>query len=307
MNMKISDWDDKDVWKGIEREVIDEREGLARFLVFLAEVERRELHVRNGYSTTKDFCMRGLGLCEGTAKKRIWAAHAATQFPVILKYLTEGKLHFTAVCLLIKHLTRENHRALLDKAAALKYETEIKWWLAGLFPQKLPDERETLIPLDGDKAELRLVVDRELMNLLQRCREVHKHRFPDESALKIVKRALREDLKRHDPIERRQRRKERGKKNAPPQATQTANRRAVPRGTSDEAGVASDDHCNFHGENGVQCTERAGLESDHVFNWGWGGHSTDPRLIQRLCFAHNRFKGRRDFKKDYRKNKPKPP
>jgi hypothetical protein len=50
--------------------------------------------------------MRGLGLCHGTTKKRIWASHAATKFPLILEDLSEGKLHFTGVCLLIRHLTK---------------------------------------------------------------------------------------------------------------------------------------------------------------------------------------------------------
>jgi uncharacterized BrkB/YihY/UPF0761 family membrane protein len=44
----------------------------------------------------------GLGLCHGTTKKRVWASHAATKFALILEYLSEGKLHFTGVCLLIK-------------------------------------------------------------------------------------------------------------------------------------------------------------------------------------------------------------
>jgi hypothetical protein len=48
-------------------------------------------------------------------------------------------------------------------------------------------------------------------------------------------------------------------------------------------------------------TERAGLENDHCFNWAWGGSSKDPQFIQKLCFGHNRWKGRRDFKKDFRK------
>jgi hypothetical protein len=300
MDMMISDWKDQDIWNGMKQEVIDERQGLARFLVFLAEVERRDLHLQNGYSCLKDLCLRGLGFCAETAKKRIWASHAAMKFPLILEYLAEGRLHFTGVCLLIRHLTSENHRELLEKAAELKTEAQISWWLAGLFPKETPQDWERLIPLDGDKAELRLIIDKELVSLLERSREIHKHKIPNGSALRIIKRALREDLKRQDPLQRRERRQ----KKEVIEVTSTSNSRRVPCGTADNAGIASNDHCNFVSEGGVQCTERAGLENDHCFNWAWGGSSKDPQCIQKLCFGHNRWKGRRDFKKDFRKNRP---
>jgi hypothetical protein len=300
MVMTIADWKDEDIWNGINRQVIDERQGLVRFLRFLAEVERRDLHLQNGYSSLKDFCMRGLGLCPGTTKKRIWASHAATKFPLILEDLSEGKLHFTGVCLLIKHLTLENHVILLEKAAELKTEDQIAWWLSGLFPKKIPKEWENLTPLDGDKAKFQLIVDQEFVALLQRSREIHQHKFPSGSALAILKRALREDLKRNDPIERRKHRETRG--NSKP--SNPTNSRRVPRRTSDEAGIASNDQCNFISASGVRCTERGGLEDDPCFNWAWGGNSNDLQGIQKLCFQHNRWKARRDFKKDFRKNRP---
>jgi hypothetical protein len=253
--MMISDWKDQDIWNGMKKEVVDERQGLSRFLVFLAEVERRELHLHNGYSCLKDLCQRGLGFCAETAKKRIWASHAAIKFPLILEYLAEGKLHFTGVCLLIRHLTQENHRALLEKAAELKTETQISWWLAGLFPKETPQEWERLIPVDEDWAEFRLIVDKELILLLERSREIHKHKFPNGSALGIIKRALREDLKRHDPVQRRERRQK--KKTA--EGTNTPNSRWVLRGTGDNAGIASNDHCNFVSSSGVQCDRASGV------------------------------------------------
>jgi hypothetical protein len=120
--------------------------------------------------------------------------------------LSEGKLHFTGVCLLIKHLTLENHGLLLETAAELKTEDQIAWWLSGLFPKKIPKEWENLTPLDGDQAKFQLIVDQEFVALLQRSREIHMHQFPSGSALAILKRALREDLKRNDPIERRKHR-----------------------------------------------------------------------------------------------------
>src|ERR1700678_526661 len=98
-------WTDEEVSQGIRKCVSVEKETLVLFLQFLIEVEKRELFLAEGASDVQDFCERLLGLCHGTALKRIWVARACTKFPVILEYLSEGKLHLTAVSLLIKHFT----------------------------------------------------------------------------------------------------------------------------------------------------------------------------------------------------------
>ena len=64
-------------------------------------------------------------------------ARAWAKFPAILDYLSEGKLHLSAVSLLVTHLTEENHQTIL-MAAVGKTETELKWMLSSLFPETLP-------------------------------------------------------------------------------------------------------------------------------------------------------------------------
>ena len=307
----LTDWTDAQVRSGIKREVIDEREGLARFLMFLAEVERRELFLEDGCSTIRVFCERALGLSKSTAKKRVWVSRAATKFPVILELLAEGKFHLTAFSMLIKHLTQENHQSLLREAEG-KSEVELKWWLSELFPKPAPDEsepdgQETIVPLDGKRAKFELIVDKELVDLLERSREVHRHKFRDGNALAILKRALREDLNRHDPVKRREKREKIKAKRVDAEPAieplpPSFDNRVVPRGTADDAGKLSDDHCAYVSPHGVLCTERGGLENDHQISWAMGGSSKDKRNIQKLCFAHNRWKGRLDFGKDFRKN-----
>ena len=64
-----------------------------------------------------EYCVRDLNLSEGATFKRIAAARAAREFPVILEKVREGQLHLTAVCLLAPHLTKKNHHEVLERAS----------------------------------------------------------------------------------------------------------------------------------------------------------------------------------------------
>jgi hypothetical protein len=301
--MNFMNFSDEEVSEGIRKCVSAEVESVVSFLQFLIEVERRELFLHQGAYDLQDFCVRLLGLSEGTARKRVWVSRAVARFPLILEYLSERKLHLTAVSLLVTHLTEENHSSLL-MAAVGKTENEIKWMLAKLFPKKLPPDwdlngREKLIPLDGERAKFLLVVDREFIEKLNRSKEVHKHEFPDGNALGILKNALTKDLHAHDPSERAKRARTRT------QTHKAKPSRKVLCGIKYRKREEAGHQCSYVSPLGIRCTQRAGLELDHQFPWAMGGPSDDENNIELLCMAHNRWKGRRDFNKDFRRKKVK--
>jgi 5-methylcytosine-specific restriction endonuclease McrA len=60
--------------------------------------------------------MQALRLSEDAACNRIEAARACRRFPVILDLLASGEMTLTSVRLLGRHLTPENHQAVLEKA-----------------------------------------------------------------------------------------------------------------------------------------------------------------------------------------------
>jgi hypothetical protein len=87
----------------------------ARVVAHLAELDARRLTLLGGVSLF-EYCTKRLGLSEHEAYFRIAAARAARKFPVIFELLERRELHLTAVALLSKYLTRENHFELLAEA-----------------------------------------------------------------------------------------------------------------------------------------------------------------------------------------------
>jgi hypothetical protein len=110
-----------------------ERGTAAAVLAHLAEVDARRLYVPLGYSSMHGYCVEELRLSEDAAYKRIQAARAAREFPILFTELAEGRLHLTAMCLLAPHLTPENAEELI-RGAACRRQSEIQDLLRACAP-----------------------------------------------------------------------------------------------------------------------------------------------------------------------------
>jgi len=118
----------------------------ATLLAHIAEVDARRLYAPAGYASMHAYCVEELRLSEDAAFKRIRAARAARQFPVLFPALAEGRLHLAAVCLLAPHLTAENAEELIE-AATHRRKAEIEGLLIRRFGgTEAPAMIRTLLP-----------------------------------------------------------------------------------------------------------------------------------------------------------------
>ena len=118
--------------------VARDRDVTAEIVAHLAELDTRELYLREGFPSLFIYCRDALGLSEWEAYNRIEVARAARRFPVILELLAEGSVSLTAVRLLAPHLNSANHRDVLH-AARGKRKADVEEMVARLSPR--PDVR----------------------------------------------------------------------------------------------------------------------------------------------------------------------
>ena len=114
--------------------VARERDATAQLVAHIAELDTRDLHLREGYDSLYVYCRDALGLSEGEGYNRIEVARAARRFPIILEMLAAGAVNLTAARLLAPHLTPANHREVLDSARGKK-KSEIEEIVARLSPR----------------------------------------------------------------------------------------------------------------------------------------------------------------------------
>ena len=113
----------------------------ALLLAHIAEVRERKLFRKAGQPNMRAYCENVLKFSEDAAKRRLQAASAARDYPVIFGALADGRLNLTSVCLLAPHLQPENADELLT-AAMGQSKFEVEKLIASKFPK--PDLPESL-------------------------------------------------------------------------------------------------------------------------------------------------------------------
>jgi 5-methylcytosine-specific restriction endonuclease McrA len=94
-----------------------ERHVSAELVAHLAVLYARpSLQASKGYGSLFSYCTQALHLSEDAACNRIEAAKACARFPVLLELLAAGSMTLTSVRILGRHLTPENHLAVLERA-----------------------------------------------------------------------------------------------------------------------------------------------------------------------------------------------
>src|SRR2546430_4245853 len=133
----LSHLSDDALRRGLSGAVAQERGATAELLAHIAEFDARKLYLPAAYPSMFAYCVGELHLSEDAALKRIRAARAARNFPVIFAAVADGRLHLSAVVLLapcLPCLNDENANELIA-AAVHKSRAQVEQLLAERFPQ----------------------------------------------------------------------------------------------------------------------------------------------------------------------------
>ena len=125
----------------------------ARIIAHIAEVERRRLFLKEGFSDLYKYCQQRLGLSETEAYHRVTSARIARKYPVAFGLIEARQIHLSGLCKLKKFLTRANHQELFQMACG-KTKQQIEERLAARYPgaqvrdsvRRLPSRRIVPVP-----------------------------------------------------------------------------------------------------------------------------------------------------------------
>ena len=106
----------------------------AELLSAIQTFDELALAIECGSSTTAHFLMRRLGVSSSTAHEYVSVAHRLRPFRYLHKHFTAAALSYSVVRLLLKYMTTENERELVDLALGMGFH-ELECALAGKKPQ----------------------------------------------------------------------------------------------------------------------------------------------------------------------------
>jgi hypothetical protein len=303
---------DRELTERLEELAAADRRDEAELLIHVGEMDARDLSIGLGYPSLFHYCVRNLKFPESTAYWRIQAARAARKHHEILHEIRSGALNVTTVKLIEPYLSPENVEEIVA-AARHKSRKDVEAYIASLAPSAprrdvvtkqgpmlvakaawpppaagtpALDQRalDIVEALDAERRRLHFDVGPDTAQLLERAREILRHKYPFATFEDIVKEALNVLLDDKD-YDRDTGGREGGKTDG----------RAIPMWVRREVWKRDGGRCVYVAQDGRACADRSWLEFDHVVPFARGGRSDDPGNVRLLCRAHNQAEARRAF------------
>lgn len=317
------------------RDLAGRERGLTvELVVHLAELDARQIHLREGFGSLFVYCREALLLSEHEAYNRIEVARAARRIPAILDFLKEGSLNLATVRLLAPHLTAENHGAVLASARGLR-KSEVEQIVARLAPwpdvpplvRKLPPPRPAAAGSIAMTAAAPAAPQAGQRPPIPPSRPAGRPPGPSVTPLApdrykvqltvggdtLVKLRLAKEMLRHAIpsgddaalfdraltallADLARRKFAATDSPRPPRAT-AADSRHVPSEVKRAVWLRDLGSCAFRAATGRRCCERGFLEFHHLKPWAAGGPATTANIELR-CRRHNSYEAREYFRRD---------
>ena len=124
---------DSELSQTLSRMRCDERSLQVKLLSYLAELEQRQLHLLEGYSSLFSYCTKKLGYSESATNRRVRGARVLRRFPQCAKLLEEGTIKLSTLSLVSGLLDAGNVEELLKEISVGK-NSSTRWaaWLKAI-------------------------------------------------------------------------------------------------------------------------------------------------------------------------------
>jgi hypothetical protein len=309
----------------------EERRIGVELLWHLREVDRRRLAEELGFSGIFDYCVKVLKFSEGSAYRRVQAMRALKTTPEIASALKDGRLNVTTASQIQTFLQRskragvpeETIRARLEAfdrnfpgklnaeepASRTPYANALFETLGGLSSRELERRLSELAPeiprvereraISDSETEIRVTLSNATRSKWNRIHDLAAHRLRfDRSARKIIELTTDvtlETLEKEKGLSRKT--ASETKATPPPQLQKPVSKtRQIPAAIRRAVWQRDAGHCTYRTPlTGVRCTNRYGIEIDHIHPWSKGGSSHDPENLRLLCSAHHRMVTQQTF------------
>ncbi|MEZ4755123.1 MAG: HNH endonuclease signature motif containing protein [Bdellovibrionota bacterium] len=96
--MNLQNLTDTELLTNAKRFASKERNAMADLLVYLVEINKRDIYLEHGYSSMFDYLTRGLKFSESGASRRIKVTRFITKNPKAIKMLRDGDLSLSTAC-----------------------------------------------------------------------------------------------------------------------------------------------------------------------------------------------------------------
>ncbi len=172
--------------------VKSEHDLVSGMVEYLAEIEVRKTYVPMGFSSLYDYCHKGLGLSRNKSFNRSKAARSIQFFPGLLPLLKNGDLSESVIGMISPKLTHANYDKVIKNVRG-KSKRKAEMFMSTIDGNGDSIERKP-------KVELRFKCSEELLEKIERAKELVGAKRGGDSLASALDAALDSFLEAKDPM-----------------------------------------------------------------------------------------------------------
>jgi hypothetical protein len=163
---------------------------------------------------------------------------------------------------------------------------------AGILPAKTPHEWQAIVPLTIDRVRIGFDAALPLMTLIDRARQILRHKYPEGRLEDVMTEALELLLEKKDPQRRLEMKRaalvrEGAEPKKPRFLQKFTSGRYIPAWVKSAVWERDCGRCAWRFDDGTVCGSKDWIEYDHIVPFARGGRSDTPRNVRLLCRLHN--------------------
>jgi hypothetical protein len=281
----------------------------------LQEIFDRRLHLKRGYSSLHQYCVKELKYSDGAAYRRIKAMKLTQEMPEVAKSIESGSLSLCTASQLQtafeskaqdkKPIPTEMKMALVAQVEN-QSRRQVERVLVEICPKVVKNEEKITI-MSTNQAKLELVIDQELLNKLERLKALTSHK--NKNLKDLLHQLVDEALLKMDPAQKAETKRQKAlghklmseastnkslqgegdskSQQPPPALGQSVRTRHIPRTTKQKVWVRDRGQCTYFDRlTKRKCASTHKLQFEHIEAYSYGGQNTAENL-RLLCSAHN--------------------
>jgi len=290
MNNQLKSLSDAMLISKTQALVAEERRIGVEVLDYLQEIYSRRLYSARGFKSLHEFCVKSLGMSEGSAYRRIATLRLSRDLPETQNAIAEGRVSFTTASLLHGFIQAEEKEKTVSyetkeelfKSIEGKSRVECEKLFATLSPRRVEPDR--VRPVSATCAELKLVLQDALLQKLEKIKGLLAHQMNGNTYADLLEKMAEIVLDRIDPE-----RKPAKLKVAPEIPSPARESRYVPAAIKRAIWKRAHGQCEFCDPlTKRRCEGKSHLQLDHIQPFAFGGASSEGNL-RLFCAAHNRW------------------
>jgi hypothetical protein len=200
---------DTELLSMVKTKAENERQLTLDVIELLREIQSRRLHLKRGFSSLHEYCVKELRYSDGAAFRRIKAMKLVEEMPEVKESIQSGSMNLSTASQLqstfeakVKDQKPMSKSEKIELVSLVQNQSrrEVERTLAKLCPEVI-QFHEKVRPIGESQVKVELVIEGDLFKKIEKLKALTSHK--NKNLIQLLEDVVDQELKRRDPEQKK--------------------------------------------------------------------------------------------------------